>query len=111
MYILVTYVPPSHLEVVKAALFAAGGGSIGSYDHCCFQTLGQGQFRPLAGSSPFLGAQDTLERVDEWRIEMSVTKAVAAGVVTALLESHPYEVPAYHLIPVVTEKDLTWQRP
>jgi structural hemagglutinin/hemolysin toxin protein RtxA len=111
MYILVTYVPPSHLEVVKDALFAAGGGAIGAYDQCCFQTLGTGQFRPLAGSSPFVGTQDTLERCDEWRIELAVEKDRAAAVVAALLASHPYEVPAYHLIPVITDKELTWQKP
>lgn len=54
MYVMVFYVPQSHLEEVKEAVFSAGAGIMGGYDRCCFQTLGTGQFRPLAGSSPFL---------------------------------------------------------
>jgi len=113
MYILVTYIPPSHLEVVKEALFAAGAGSIGAYDHCCFQILGEGQFRPLAGSSPYVGQPNELARESEWRVELAVEESVADSVVRALLESHPYEVPAYHLIPALTAQDLKespWQR-
>ncbi|MEG1629395.1 MAG: NGG1p interacting factor NIF3, partial [Pseudomonas sp.] len=43
MYKLAFFVPPSHVEVVKAAVFAAGGGRIGDYDCCAWQVLGQGQ--------------------------------------------------------------------
>ena len=49
MYKLSFFVPPSHVEVVKDAVFAAGGGRIGNYDHCAWQVLGQGQFRPING--------------------------------------------------------------
>ena len=113
MYILVTYIPPSHLEVVKAALFSAGAGKISAYDQCCFQILGEGQFRPLEGSTPYIGTRDELARGAEWRLELAVEDSVVNAVLTALLESHPYEVPAYHLIPVVTREDLKehpWQR-
>ncbi len=48
MYKICFYVPESHLEKVKEALFATGAGRIGDYDHCCWQTRGTGQFRPLA---------------------------------------------------------------
>jgi hypothetical protein len=37
MYKLCFYVSESHLEVVKQAMFAAGGGRIGDYDSCCWQ--------------------------------------------------------------------------
>ena len=63
---------------------------------------GTGQFRPLAGSHPFLGSEDQLETVEEWRLEMAVDEEHAAKVVEALRRVHPYEVPAYHLIPVMT---------
>lgn len=106
MYVLVTYVPPSHLAVVQEALFAAGGGKIGSYDRCSFQTLGFGQFRPLSGSDPYSGAIEEVATVEEWRLELVVGKTVAKAVVQALLASHPYEVPAYHLLEVLTADDL-----
>lgn len=94
-YKLVAYIPENHLETVKNALFAAGAGTQGDYDQCCWQVRGEGQFRPLAGSNPHLGKQDELERVQEWRIEILVGDKQLAAVKKALLESHPYEEPAY----------------
>ena len=95
MYTLFFYVPDSHLEVVKEAVFAAGAGAIGDYQHCCWQVLGQGQFQPLAGSQPFIGQQGQLEKVAEWRVELVVAKACIHAVVAALKAAHPYEEPAY----------------
>jgi len=95
MHYIVVYVPTSHLEVVKAAMFAAGAGHIGNYDACCWQTLGQGQFRPLAGSQPHSGQQDQIETVAEYRVEMVCADNVLKQVVKALKQAHPYEQPAY----------------
>lgn len=102
MYILVCYVPQSHLEQVKQALFTAGAGVMGGYDQCCWETEGLGQFRPLQGSNPFLGKRGELAQVREWRIELVVNEEDAPLVVQALKDAHPYEVPAFHLIPVHT---------
>lgn len=95
MYKLAFFVPPSHLDVVKAAVFAAGGGHLGDYDQCAWQTLGQGQFRPLDGSQPFIGQAGQLEQLEEWKVELVVTDDLIAQVVAALKQSHPYETPAY----------------
>ncbi|EKT4523837.1 YqfO family protein [Pseudomonas putida] len=97
MYKLAFFVPPSHVDVVKAAVFAAGGGRIGDYDHCAWQTLGQGQFRPLDGSQPFLGQAGQVEQVQEWKVELVVADDLIAQVVAALKASHPYETPAYEV--------------
>ena len=101
MYLLVFYVPASHVEVVKGAVFAAGGGAIGDYDACCWQVLGTGQFRPGKGAKPYIGDLDSLTKVDEYRVEMVVAKASKAACVAALKASHPYEEVAYHLLAVV----------
>lgn len=95
MYKLCFYVPESHLETVKDAVFAAGGGRVGDYDHCCWQVLGQGQFRPLAGSNPTLGQQDVLEQVAEWKVELVVRDELIHDVMAALKRAHPYETPAF----------------
>ncbi|ABY96945.1 TPA: NGG1p interacting factor NIF3 [Pseudomonas putida] len=97
MYKLAFFVPASHVEVVKAAVFAAGGGRIGDYDHCAWQTLGQGQFRPLDGSQPFLGQTGQVEVVEEWKVELVVADGLVAQVVAALKQNHPYETPAYEV--------------
>ena len=97
MYKLAFFVPASHVDVVKAAVFAAGGGRIGGYDHCAWQTLGQGQFRPLDGSQPFLGQTGQVEVVEEWKVELVVADDLIAQVVAALKQHHPYETPAYEV--------------
>jgi hypothetical protein len=97
VYKLAFFVPASHVEVVKAAVFAAGGGRIGDYEHCAWQTLGQGQFRPLDGSQPFLGQTGQVEVVEEWKVELVVADELVAQVVAALKQSHPYETPAYEV--------------
>ena len=80
---------------VKAAVFAAGAGRIGQYDSCCWQTLGKGQFRPLAGSDPFLGQAGRVEDVAEWKVELVVADELIHDVVKAMRKAHPYETPAF----------------
>ena len=89
------FVPESAVEQVKQAMFTAGAGKIGDYDSCCWQTIGQGQFRPLEGSSPFIGEQNRIETVDEFRIEMVCADELIRDTVVAMKSSHPYEEPAY----------------
>lgn len=103
MYKLCFYVPETHLEPVKAAVFAAGAARIGDYDNCCWQVLGQGQFRPLEGSAPALGQHGELEVVAEYRVEMVCEDALLRAAVAALIEAHPYETPAWDAVSVVTE--------
>jgi len=95
MYKVCVFVPETAVEQVKQAMFKAGAGKIGDYDSCCWQTLGQGQFRPLEGSSPFIGEQDRIETVAEFRIEMVCTDELIKDAVAAMKNSHPYEEPAY----------------
>jgi len=95
-YQLCFYVPESHVEDVKQALFAAGAGRIGDYEYCSWQVLGQGQFRPLSGSQPFLGKEDRLETVPEYRVEMVCEGDRIKEAIAALRASHPYEEPAFH---------------
>ena len=100
MFKLCCYIPESHVETVKTALFEAGAGRIGNYEHCAWQVLGKGQFRPLAGSKPFIGVQDSLETVAEYRVEMVCADEVIADVIDALRQAHPYEEPAFDVIRV-----------
>jgi len=100
MYKLSYFVPATHLEATKEALFDAGAGRIGDYDRCCWQVLGQGQFRPLPGSRPFLGSEGEIETVAEYRVELVVEERLARAAVEALRAAHPYEEPAFDLLRV-----------
>ena len=97
MYKLAFFVPDSHVEQVKSAVFAAGAGRIGAYDHCSWQVLGHGQFRPLDGSQPFIGQSGVVEQVQEWKVELVVADELIQSVLAALKQSHPYEMPAYEV--------------
>lgn len=101
MFKLVFFVPASHVESVKDAVFAAGAGRIGDYEHCAWQVLGEGQFRPLPGSNPFIGSQDVLEKVSEYRVELVCADTCIADAVAALKAAHPYEEPAFDVTRLV----------
>lgn len=97
MYKLCYFVPESHLEQTKLALFGAGAGKIGDYADCAWQVEGQGQFRPLAGSDPFIGDQGELETVREFKVELVCNDDLIRGAIQALKQAHPYEEPAYEV--------------
>jgi len=100
MYKLTVYVPDSHLQSLKQALFAAGAGRLGDYAECCWQVKGLGQFLPLTTAQPFIGQTGQLEQVEEWRVEMLLPEADRDAVIQALRVSHPYQTPAFDVIKV-----------
>ncbi|WP_303288273.1 YqfO family protein [Marinobacter sp. SS8-8] len=97
MYKMCYFVPETHVEQTKQALFDAGAGRIGDYDHCAWQCLGRGQFRPLEGSNPFLGKAGEVEAVDEYKVELVCEDALIKDALAALKRAHPYEEPAYEI--------------
>jgi dinuclear metal center YbgI/SA1388 family protein len=97
---LVTYVPASHAEVVRNALFSAGAGHIGKYDACSYNTEGKGSFRPQEGASPYTGKIGELHFENETRIETVFPAEIKNDLVQALLEAHPYEEVAYDIYPI-----------
>ena len=103
---LVFYVPTADAEQVKNACFAAGAGQIGAYSNCAWQVEGQGQFQPLPGSTPAVGAHNQISRLPETRVEMTLSSDVLQETLRALLQAHPYETPAYQLMPFHTQETI-----
>jgi hypothetical protein len=95
MYFIYFYVPASHLETVKKAMFAAGAGKLGVYERCCWQTKGEGQFCPLEGNKAYIGSTNKLEHVEEYKVEMVCETQYIKVVIAAMKKAHPYEEPAY----------------
>lgn len=106
MYRINLYVPVEHAEAVKQAMFAAGAGRIGLYEHCCFEYRGTGQFKPMTGSDAFIGEVGTLEKVQELKIEMVCDSIHIKDVLTAMMAAHPYEEPAYDVYQALTLADF-----
>ena len=101
MYKICVYVPPSHLQDVKDALFSAGAGRIGNYQECCWQMLGEGQFKPSTDAHPYQGQIGQLEKTPEYRLEVVCAERCIHSAIAALLSAHPYEQPAYDLLQIV----------
>lgn len=97
MYKLCFYVPISHVDQVKDALFKAGAGKMGDYSHCAWQVLGEGQFKPLQGSDPAIGEINELTKVKEYKVEMVINTDKIKEILTTLKKAHPYETPAFEV--------------
>jgi dinuclear metal center YbgI/SA1388 family protein len=97
---LVTFCPASHAQKVRETLFEAGTGIIGNYDSCSFSVSGEGTFRALEGSSPFIGTKNELHSGNEVRIETIFPSFLQSAVIKALILAHPYEEVAYDIIPL-----------
>lgn len=97
MHKLVTFCPGDHAEKVREALFSAGAGHIGNYSHCSFNSMGEGSFRALEGSNPFVGELHKTHREQEERIETIVPAYALNSVIQALTAAHPYEEVAYDI--------------
>ena len=102
---LVTFIPQSHTEQVRKALFEAGAGVIGNYDMCGFITEGTGSYRGGADSNPFAGEPGKLHFEKEERFETILYSHLKNRVIKALLQSHPYEEVAYDLYKLDNHSD------
>jgi dinuclear metal center YbgI/SA1388 family protein len=100
---LVTFVPETHLEKVRSALFDAGAGVIGNYDQCGFTVGGKGSFRAGDDSNPFVGETGKIHFENEIRLETVLYSHLKANVVKALLDIHPYEEVAFDLYPLAND--------
>jgi len=94
---LVVFVPREALDKVRTALFDAGAGRIGEYEHCSWYAAGTGTFLAGEGASPTIGERGREQRVSELRLETVFAEELQEEVVAALREAHPYEEPAYDI--------------
>jgi dinuclear metal center YbgI/SA1388 family protein len=101
---LITFVPESHAEAVRSALFDSGAGSIGAYDNCSFNTSGTGTFRAGVGTDPFVGKQGEVHYESEVRVEVLVPQHLTGAVISAMKNAHPYEEVAYDVIKLQNER-------
>ncbi|KAA0549386.1 Nif3-like dinuclear metal center hexameric protein [Bacillus sp. BGMRC 2118] len=97
---LVVFVPVDHADKVREVLGNAGAGHIGNYSNCTFNVEGTGTFMPEAGSNPYIGRQNSLEKVEEVRIETIFSEAIQKQVIRKMLQAHPYEEVAYDVYPL-----------
>ena len=97
MYKLNYYVPLDAKEKIKKALFNIGVGRFKNYECCSWETLGQGQFKPIGNANPAIGEINTLEQLDEYKVEMICENKLIEFAVQTLKKVHPYEEVAYEV--------------
>jgi dinuclear metal center YbgI/SA1388 family protein len=102
-YKLVTFVPMDKLDMLRVALSEAGAGVIGNYAQCSFVTEGTGTFLGNDQSNPTVGKAGKLEYAPEAKLEMLTPGSCLPDVITALRQTHPYEEPAFDIIPLHAE--------
>src|SRR3989338_4275451 len=103
---IVVFVPLTHSDKVRETIGKAGGGTIGNYSHCSFSSKGTGRFKPNSKASPYLGKANTLEEVEEERIEFVCPKDKAKEIINKIKEVHPYEEVALDIYPLLSEEEL-----
>ena len=94
---LTTFVPKNDATSVREALFAAGAGTIGNYDHCSFNLLGSGSFRGNEESDPVIGRKGETHYEEEVQIGVTFPRHLEKAILNALFERHLYEEVAYEI--------------
>lgn len=100
LYKVVVFVPQGYEDQVRQAICSQGGGWIGNYSDCTFQSEGIGTFRPLEGTTPFIGQDGKLEKVPECRIETIISQKKLGNMLKEMIAAHPYEEVAYDVYPL-----------
>lgn len=95
---LYVFVPADHASAVRQAIFDAGGGHIGNYSECSFNTNGTGTFKAGDNASPFTGEKNRLHEESEVRLEVVFPVHLQSVLVAAMKEVHPYEEVAYDVV-------------
>jgi hypothetical protein len=97
---LVTYVPRNAVDRVRAALVAAGAGSVGSYTHVTFAAAGTSSFKAETVGNSRGGRGGRVEFHDEAALSLVLPTWLEDEVLGALARSHPYPDAAYDLMPL-----------
>ncbi len=97
---LVTFCPSDQAAVIRTALFEAGGGNIGNYSECSFNSEGVGTFKAGNDTNPYVGVQGVQHEEKETKIELIYPAHLEGRLLKALFNAHPYEEVAYDLIPL-----------
>lgn len=94
------FLPESHLEKLRQALQSVDAGHIGSYDCCLSYSRVTGCWRPLEGTSPYIGSVGEISSEPELKVEVTCRTERANETVEAVKRVHPYEEPVINVIPL-----------
>ena len=73
-YKVQTFIPKENVENFKDQLNQLGLAKEGNYEYCFFESAGKGQFKPVGEANPYLGQLDSIEYVDEIKLEFMISE-------------------------------------
>ena len=94
------FIPETHLTVLQDALRSVDAGHIGNYDSCLSYGRVTGFWRPLPGSSPYIGEENVLSSEPELKVEVICLRDKVDMTIDAIKKVHPYEIPVINVIPL-----------
>lgn len=97
---LITFAPGNNADKVRDAIFTAGGGQIGNYSECSFNTEGTGTFKPGSAAKPKIGQTGKRQNEQEVKIEVIFPAWLESRLVSAMKAAHTYEEVAYDIMPL-----------
>ena len=96
------FIPESHLRALQQALADVDAGHIGKYDCCLSYSPVTSCWRPLEGTSPYLGRAGELSTEPELKVEVTCRTERLEETLRAVRAVHPYEEPVINAIPLLS---------
>ena len=94
------FLPGSHLRPLQKALQEVDAGHIGNYDSCLSYSPVTGTWRPLDGTTPYLGKQGEISEEPELKVEVTIRTEEVDRTLDAIRKVHPYEEPVINVLPL-----------
>ena len=103
---IVVFIPEEKVSELRDAVCNAGAGVIGNYTYCTSSTKVSGTYIPNENAKPYEGVANTLEFVDEIKLEFMCDVKLVKKVMKIIREIHPYEEPCIDIIPLLNVSDF-----
>ena len=94
------FIPETHLSALQSALKSVDAGHIGKYDSCLSYSPVMGTWRPLAGTTPYIGTEGQISCEPELKVEVTIQVEKYKETMAAIKHVHPYEEPVINAIPL-----------
>lgn len=98
LFKLEIFIPETHFPVLRKSLQDVDAGHIGNYDSCLSCSRVMSIWRPLAGTNPYIGAENEVSEEEELKVEVTVRGERLEETLAAVKAVHPYEEPVINVI-------------